>query len=66
MQAGSRFRIPADVGLVLAAARIEWRTAWMEAHGPYEGVLEVDAEVRDVVLDPETRLLARRRVEGAR
>jgi hypothetical protein len=54
------------VGLVLAAARIEWRTAWMEAHGPYEGVLEVDAEVRDVVLDPETRLLARRRVEGAR
>lgn len=61
-----RFRFPVDVAAVLSDGRVEVQTIWLSEGASFDDVLPIDGEVTDVVIDPDTRLLARWRLQRER
>jgi len=59
VQEAHRFRVPVDVDVALSDGSVERRSVWLDEGGAADEVLEVAGEVRDVEIDPDTRLLAR-------
>ncbi len=54
-----RFRVPVDVAVLRSDGSTEVRTIWLSEGASFDDVIPIDGEVTDVVLDPDTRLLAR-------
>ena len=63
VQDGPRFRIPLDVAVELSDGSVERHTVWLSEDADFDGVIALEGDIVDVTLDPDTRLLARWRME---
>ena len=59
VQGRYRFRFPVDLAAERSDGTVERRTVWLSEDGSFDEDLAVDGDVVDVVIDPDTRLLAR-------
>ncbi len=54
-----RFRVPVDLAVELSDGKVERRTVWLSGSAPFDEVLALRGKAVGVVIDPDTRLLAR-------
>jgi len=54
-----RFRVPVDIAVELSDGSAQRRTVWLSERGSFDEAIVFPGEVVGVVLDPDTRLLAR-------